>query len=272
MDDERSNKLAEEDCNRQSDGLYRVSRFLLKTSLGVAGGPLAVLASEFFDLIVTEPSAARRDRFLSDLGRRLDALEKAGSITLDRLLDNDEAAAVVSRATLAAMRSSGEQKLSALKEAAAKGLVDAAEGRAGAAQVVIGFLDRMTEYHVIVLAWKCDVPRRFSLGAIEDPTNLMARRSVLFGQEVVEDPSELIDPVSVHNHGPFQLFAERSVYLSFQLARADLVAMGLLEPIVSMEIDSVWRDGDARVTQEIRGYRVSMLGKTVRAYLATGDT
>ena len=232
-----------------------------------ATGGLSVVAGELFDLIVTDPSAKRRDRFIIELGHRLSQLEAVGKLSLQDLIDNEEATATFIRATQAAMRSSGEQKFSALREAAAKGLVDAATGRSGPAQVVIGFLDRMTEYHVVILAWECEPRRYYTLGEIDNPDNTHAHSSLFYGQPVHLGPEGLLDPVRISHRLASNFFVERSEKLSFQLAHADLVAMGLLKPDYVREDVGSGRSKTTRITAEIDGYSVSDLGKTVRAYL-----
>lgn len=269
MDEEDGDYSIDGDTQRQLETAYRLVKFMGKSSIAaLATGGLSIVAGELFDLIVTDPSSKRRDRFIIGLGRRVDHLEKIHKLTLANLIDNEEAAAVFARATQAAMRSSGELKLRALRETAAKGLVDAASGRSGPAQVVIGFLDRMTEYHVIVLVWECDPQTRYPLGAMDDPKNAEAHSSAFYGQTVYVGPEGLSDPVRISPMRTHNLYVERSEKLSFELAHADLVAMGLLKPDYVRETVGDGRRKTTRITAEIDGYSVSDLGKTVRAYLA----
>lgn len=269
MSDEREISSIDDDTQRQLDTAYRLIRFMGKSSIAaLATGGLSTVAGELFDLIVTDPSAKRRDRFIIELGKRVDHMEKAHKLSLVSLIDNDEAAAVFARATQAAMRSSGELKLSALREAAAKGLVDAASGKSGPAQVVIGFLDRMTEYHVIVLVWKCRPRINYSIRAMEDPKNAEAHSSLFYGQPVNVGPEGLSDPVRISPVWTCNFYVDRSEKLSFELAHADLIAMGLLKPDYAREQVDNGRTRTSRLTSQIDGYSISELGKTVRAYLA----
>lgn len=61
--------------------LYRVSRFLVKATAGaLAPVGLNGLVVELFDLLVSDPAAKRRDRFMEGLARRLYSLEAEGRI------------------------------------------------------------------------------------------------------------------------------------------------------------------------------------------------
>lgn len=272
MSDDRTGPPPDEHTQRQLEGGYKILRFLGKSSLAaLATGGLSSVASELFDLLVSDPTAKRRDRFLVELGRRIESLEKAGKLSLADLIDNQEAAALLIRATQAAVRSSGEQKLIALRETAAKGLVGAASGASGPAQVVVGMLDRMTEHHIVRLVWERQIHHQPKLSEYSDPLNVDAHRSKFYGHPVSLDPETLTDPVQIYSPGDLKLYVERADNLAFQLAHADLVAMGLFQPVLRREKEQVGRNVVTRVTPQITGYQISQLGQTVCAFLAEDD-
>lgn len=254
-----------------SERLHRAVRFLAKATVGVvASSEVSAIAAELFDLVVSDPAVKRRDRFMMDLAKRMENLEAEGKLSLHDLLSNEEAAALLLRSTQAAMRSSGEKKLQAIREAAAKGMISAAAQQSSSAQIVVGLLDRMTEYHVIVLLWENRERQHYTLRELRDDQGEEARRSFFYGQPVFTDKTELESPVSVYNYMDWGLYVERSEYTAFKLARADLVTMGLLKPALGEEQYMEERQVKKRTTPEIVGHRISELGKFVFDYIANG--
>lgn len=261
-----TNESKKENLHRvsQYEHLYKVSKFLAKTSAGVlAPVGLSGMATELFDLIVSDPATKRRDRFMMDLAVRIEELEEKGQISLESLLDNEESAALLIRTVQAAMRSSGDQKLLALQEAALKGLISSGAGKTSSAQIVVGLIDRMTEHHVIVLLWESRPKRSYTLGQMKNEAEEEARRSRFYGQPVFTDIKQLENPVSVFNYMDFNLYVEKDDLVSFKLAKADLVTMGLLEPVLGKESYLEGRVAKLRTTPDIVDYKISELGKFV---------
>lgn len=254
----------------QAERAYKVFRYIGKSGIAaVATGGASAILAEMLDLLVTDPAEKRRDRLLFELAVRIDELEQAGRLTVESLIGSEEVAALIIRTTQAAVRSSGDQKLVALRETALKGLVAAREVGSGPAQVVVGLLDRMTEHHVVLLAWE-DRKRRnpfWPAAAYNDPADDTARRSKFYGQPVFVDPAGLLDPVQLFSPGRLSIYVERAEQQAFQLAHADLIAMGLLEPVLKQERELRGREVVQRITPEVRGYKISKLGETVCAYI-----
>jgi hypothetical protein len=179
------------------------------------------------------------------------------------LKDNEEVAALLMRATQAAMRSSGEQKLRAIREAALRGLLSGETPNTSPAQTVVGLLDRMTEYHVILLVWK-RLPRAgYTLRDLQADEGEEARRSYFYGQPVFTDKMKLKDPVGVLSYLDWGLYVERDDHTAFKLALWDLAAMGLLKPVLAQEEYLEGRVVKKRATSEIVDHEISELGKLV---------
>ena len=262
MDDKGKSDDLSKTTNEES--LYRVSKFLAKAAVGVVAPiGLSAIATELFDLVVSDPAVKRRDRFLMDLARRLDSLEAEGKLSLSDLLENEEAAALLFRATQAAMRSSGERKFQAIRETALNGILSAAAREGSPAQVVVGLLDRITEYHVILLSWENRGHRHYTLGDLRSEQGEQARRSLFYGQPVFVDKAQLKSPVAIFSYVDWGLYVERNEYDAFKLAHADLVATGLLKPILGKEEYLEGRVVKRRTTPEAIGYEVSDLGRIV---------
>jgi hypothetical protein len=169
-----------DDLSREShkEHLYKVARFLTKGAGGIlAPIGLSTLVSESFDLFVKDPATKRRDRLLMDLMEQVARLTQDGRLSISDLQDNDDVAAVLVRATQAAVRSSGEEKLRALREAALKGMLSAAARVASPAQVIIGLLDRMTEHHVIRLEWEIRERMFYTYGDLDAESSEEKRRA-----------------------------------------------------------------------------------------------
>lgn len=267
-----ANEATREDLSKyaNSEQLYKLSKFLAKSVAGVlAPVGLAAITTELFDLIVGDPAAKRRDRFLMDLARRIDGLADEGRLTLNDLKDNEEVAALLFRAAQAAMRSSGEKKFSAIRECALKGLLSANAKNASLAQIVVGLLDRMTEYHVILLYWESRAHPSYRLGRIQAEDGDEARRSFFYGQPVFMDPKELEAPVAVFTYMKWGLYVERDDDTAFRLARADLAALGLLRPVLMVEQYLDGREFKRRTTPEIDRYELSELGRLVCGFMTS---
>lgn len=164
------------------------------------------------------------------------------------------------------MRSSGEKKLQALRDAATRGLIGEDRAKAAAAQLVVGLLDRMTEFHVIILLWEGGPRRSYSLGQIKDCDE--ARRSLFYGEPVYTEPSLLDEPVALRRELDLGIYVEKSVKTAFDLARADLAATGLLQPVLKTEQVLEGRTMKRRRTPDIAGYELSDLGKFACEFIA----
>lgn len=181
-----STKAASDDLNASTNAerAYDVGSFMVKATAGVlapvGGGVLAAA----FDLIVTDPAIRRRDKFLTDVNERLTEMEQSGVIRAKDLEDSEEISSLLLKAVQTATRSSGKQKLEALKEIVVKGITAKEAASASQAQVMLALVDRITEYHIIALNWRSAPRRQYSPGQIRDNIPEGARQSLHYGQPV----------------------------------------------------------------------------------------
>lgn len=264
---EQAASLAKPD---NAEEFYKFSKFITKSIAGgLAPVGLSGLATEFFDLVVSDPAVKRRDRIIVEIVNRLVQLEQSGRILLSDLEGDEEVAALLFKTVQAAMRSSGENKLLSLRNAAVRGIAEKSPTGANAAQTVVSTLDRMTELHVIALSWLKNSNNHYTIGAIADgPVDSVACRSCFYGQPVTRDKASLKDPVMVWYHPQSSLYVERREHDAFALAHAELVAMGLLSPIYKKRARQVERRVEYETTSEIETYEVSQLGTFVLKYLS----
>lgn len=266
-----STKAASDDLNTSTNAerAYDVGSFMVKATAGVlapvGGGVLAAA----FDLIVTDPAIRRRDKFLTDVNERLTEMEQSGVIRAKDLEDSEEISSLLLKAVQTATRSSGEQKLEALKEIVVKGITAKEAASASQAQVMLALVDRITEYHIIALNWRSAPRRQYSLGQIRDNIPEGARQSLHYGQPVFTDKQSLQEPVIVYQYGvsDFVLYVERASKTAFDVAEADLIALGLTKPIYQMEEYLEGRKRGKRQTNTIIGAEISELGKHLLRYV-----
>lgn len=129
----------------RGDAAHAVVRAALN-AIPVAGGG----AVELFNWLMTPPIERRRQAWMNDVADGLRALEDAGAIKLEELRESDAFVDVVLHATQAAIRTSQEEKRTALRNAVlnatAAGAPDVAEQ-----QVFVGMIDDLTEWHLRLL-------------------------------------------------------------------------------------------------------------------------
>ncbi|MFC0202622.1 hypothetical protein [Paracoccus rhizosphaerae] len=247
--------------------------------IGKAAATLALppgfstVAGVMLDLVVNRTLSQRGNQFALEVIERVQAQEDQGKPNLQEILQEESAAALMLRATEAAMRSSGQRKFDALREAAIKGLLSSEARSASPAQIVIGILDRMTEHHIILLQWENDKNNKlYTLKDMSDPKNDKAQRSRFYGQPVYTDKSLLKNPSCIAMiNDDFNAFVERDDQISFELASSDLISLGLLEPVYRSELyDDDRRVTRIRKTSEIEKYKISKLGVFVYDYIS-GD-
>lgn len=263
-----------DDLSKSSSGerAYSLSRFLGKTlSATLAPVGLSEISSELIDLLVADPAVKRRDRFISDLERRIRSLEEDGSLSISDLENNEEVAALLFRSIQVAMHSSGQKKLLAVREAAINGIISAAGQNANPAQMIVNLIDQMTEYHIILLVWENSARQSYTVAQVRDEGGEEARRACFYGQSVFTDPSKLNFPVCIYDWGDLRLYVEQSDYTAFKIAHTGLVAMGLLRPVLRKESYTVDRVVERRTTPEIAGYEVSDLGKFVYSFITSAS-
>ncbi len=249
------------------EGAYKALRFLSKAAAGTLPGGLGGLASEFFDLVVADPAARRRDRFLMEIASRLDALAERDRFDVRKMLDSDEVSALLLHSIQIAIRTRGQHKIEALREATVRGTVAESDEQREPGYVVLGIIDRLTDHHLIILKWKSTTHRQYTVADVNNGVKGTFDR-LLYGQPTFDDPTQLKHPQQVSGFGEPERFVEHQTWQNFRLAHADLVALGLLTPIYKQEFSVENYRQKSRQTSKVIGHEVSELGKFVVSYTA----
>lgn len=241
---------------------YKVLKFLVKSLAQFLPPGVSGTASEFFDLVVSDPAIKRRDRFIMDLAVRLDELAEKESFDPASLIDNDDVSAFLLHAVQIAVRSRGAEKLEALREVAARGTIASDEEERTPAYVAMGIIDRLTDYHIIRLRWEVMPRRHYTYGDIKAGNF----ESVHFGQPTYPDASLLKRPFKLFPAADVVRYVEEQSVLNFRLAFADLAAMGLLTAVPEQEAYIENHRQKLRPTGKIAKYVPSELGKFIVQY------
>ena len=118
-------------------------------------------AVELFNSVVTPPLERRRDEWRKSVGERLERLEIEKRLNLEKLGENDEFIDAVLKATQAAMRTSHEEKLEALRNAVVNTALSTPI-RESLQQIFIQWVDELTADHIRFLELFRDPPGWFS--------------------------------------------------------------------------------------------------------------
>jgi hypothetical protein len=250
-----------------SEHSYNVLKFLTKSLTQFLPPGFSGTASEFFDLIISNPAVRRRDRFLMDLGRRLDTLAEKAIFDPKQLLDSDEVSAFLLHSIQIANRSRGEAKLAALREATVRGTIVESDLERAPSYVVLNLIDRFTEYHLMILMQEVRGRPMYTGGQIAAGNT----DGLLYGHSVVTDPKLLKHPRVLWDTIPPTYYAERDTIENFKICRADLIATGLLTAIPQMEEYLEGRYRRERPTGKVADYQVSELGKLVARHIQPVD-
>jgi hypothetical protein len=250
------------------DRTYRTLKFITKSLASLIPG-FGGTASELFDLIVKDPSAKRRDEFIEDLSRRLDKIVEEGKLDPRALLNDSGVSALLLQAVQISMRTEGLRKFEALRNTTARGLCAASSEDRSPAYVVMGVLDRLTDYHLIALRWEMSPSPTYSIGQVNAGASI---HRLHYGQPTTDDPATLKEPHLVLSAGNLRRYVEAQSYRNFRLAKFDLIAMGLLEPVQKQAYAEIRPGVQAlRPTGEIAGYQLSELGRFIVTYASEDD-
>lgn len=252
-----------------AERLYDVGTFLTKATISILAPVGGGMLTEAFGLIVADPAVRRRDNFLMDVDARLTEMEQAGFIRMGDIENSEEISALLLQAVQTATRSSGERKLEALKQIVVKGITAREAASASHAQVMVALVDRITEHHIIALHWHSAPRRAYTLGQLESNSVQGAWESRHYGQPVQNSREGLIDPVSVYyqGHNEFGLYVERSSKVAFEVAEADLIALGLTKHVYQFEEYFEGRTRKRRKTDKVIGAEITDLGKHLMTYI-----
>lgn len=244
---------------------YKALRFLWKSMASLLPPGFSGTTAELFDLVITDPAVKRRDRFIMELGKRLDELAEKKLFEPIDMLNNDDLSAFLLHSIQIAIRSTGEKKLVALRETTARGTVAAGEEQRAAGYMFLGLLDRLTDYHLILLSWEA-TPRLSARTYGEVKQGFFDE--LHYGQPTSGDPSSLREPHRVFSFEGVSRYVEADSYRNFSLARYDLAALGLMEPVLKKERAYEGRMVKTRLTPEVAGHQVSAFGRALLAYIA----
>ncbi len=109
-------------------------------------------ATELFNTIVTPPLEQRRRKWMADVGERLQRLEDSQIVATASLQHNASFIDTIVQASLAAIRTSSERKLEALRNAVINAaLINSPD--ASEQQMFIAFIDSLSEWHLRILSF-----------------------------------------------------------------------------------------------------------------------
>lgn len=146
--------------------LARVGTFLAKSLVGLLPG--GGVASEIVSLLIGDPGARRRDRFLAEIVERLERLESIGRINLSEMAEDDRVGAILLQAIQIAAKSYGERKLASLRACALAGAC--IESHRALSSVVLGVVDEMTDLHLYILHEIKRASKRYAMRDLSEST------------------------------------------------------------------------------------------------------
>lgn len=236
------------------DGLMRVGSFLARATLGLLPG--GGTAAEIFSLVVGDPAANRRNRFLADLLSRIEALERAGHIDLAEMAADERVGATILGAVQIALRSHGQAKLLALRNATLGGTC--INANRDLATMVLAIVGDLTELHLYILNEIVAVAARYGRTGsfVDEGTFRHAMLQKVYGTR----QSITVGFVKTAKKLPGIPDPESS---QFRLILSDLFRTGLLET-------KVRADEFAGQPRETRSMKVSDLGALALRQIAEG--
>jgi hypothetical protein len=183
----------------QGDYAYSISKGLL-SAIPIAGS----LASELLGLLIASPLEKRRQKWMTEVGERLKALEEEGKIDLSTLGENEQFIDAVLVATSYALKSSEEEKVRAFQNA----ILNKALGQSidkTKSQIFLNLLDSFTVWHIKILHF-IDNPAGWFEHAGQTPPKLMMGSLARVLVDAFPDLSgqqELMDVIwrDLHNNG-----------------------------------------------------------------------
>ena len=230
------------------ENAYKALKFLTKSLVQLVPG-FGGTASEFFDLVISDPAMKRRDRFMMELAERLDSLVEQGQLELKDLLDNEEANVLLIQSIQIALRSRGELKIEALRNATINGLLHKPEEE-HLGLLVVGLLDRLTEPHISMLNEFACLPG--------SDKRMTYDNASMVGISFSTDPR----PTANITSGKQEYFDGRNRQIN-QLILSDLVSMGLLRTHLELPAGGVSSWSTEPSKNGIDHLALSDLGKLV---------
>ena len=165
---------------------------------------LGSAATELFGLVVTPPLDKRRQEWMNEVAEKLKALEEDNKIDFRRLAQNDQFLDTIIKATSFAIKTSEQEKITALKNAVINTALNESPDKTKS-QIFLNLVDTFTVWHIKILDF-FDNPKAWFAKAEQVPPNLMM--GSMLGVLKTAFPSlagqdELVDVIwnDLHNAG-----------------------------------------------------------------------
>jgi hypothetical protein len=121
--------------------------------------PFSSIALEFFNTIIAPPLEKRRQKWMEDVAEAVRELEGRG-IKAEDLKQNESFVSTFMQASLAAMRNHEQEKIDALRNAVLNAALPCAPDES-MQQIFLGWVERMTVWHLRILAFLDNPPLWF---------------------------------------------------------------------------------------------------------------
>ena len=132
---------------------------------------LGSAATELFGLVVTPPLDKRRQEWMNEVAEKLKALEEDNKIDFGSLAKNDQFLDTIIQATSFAIKTSEQEKITALKNAVINTALNESPDKTKS-QIFLNLVDTFTVWHIKVLDF-FDNPKLWFAKAGQVPPNLM---------------------------------------------------------------------------------------------------
>jgi hypothetical protein len=137
--------------------------------LAIGSVPIVGAAAvELLQLIVAPPMEKRREAWIEEIVEGLRKLEQKNLLTVESLSDNEAFIDAVAQATSAAMKTSSQVKLDALRNAVLNSATRFEVGKARQ-EIFINWIDSLTEWHLIILRLFADPIRWYTENRRDPP-------------------------------------------------------------------------------------------------------
>lgn len=132
---------------------------------------LGSAATELFGLVVTPPLDKRRQEWMNEVAEKLKVLEEDNKIDFGSLAKNDQFLDTIIQATSFAIKTSEQEKITALKNAVINTALNESPDKTKS-QIFLNLVDTFTVWHIKVLDF-FDNPKLWFAKAGQAPPNLM---------------------------------------------------------------------------------------------------
>ena len=136
----------------KKENLPGIENAAIAVAKGVVGTiPLVgAMAGELLGLIAAAPLENRREKWMEEVGKRLQALEEKGELDLSALSSNDQFIDTVAQAATLVLKNSEEEKLKAFQNAIINTAIGESPNKART-QLYLQWIDWFTVWHLRIL-------------------------------------------------------------------------------------------------------------------------